>query len=129
MQTRSYNATNNVIIKNVAIFNFMHNIFILYYMQNNKSNKKYTGKYCLSVKGTASWHDFIPVSHCVLICTPSWSSIMDTSITFTVLVSSAVVYISCHVFLHAVVSICVVFCACFIIYNNTITKCVLQQDN
>ena len=54
MQTRSYNATNNVIIKNVAIFNFMHNIFILYYMQNNKSNKKYTGKYCLSVKGTAS---------------------------------------------------------------------------
>ena len=40
MLTRIYNQANSVIIKNGIILNIIHNIFILYYMQNNKSNKK-----------------------------------------------------------------------------------------
>ena len=96
-------------------------------MQNNKRNKKYMENIVYLYR--AQPFDCIPVSHCVRICTPSWSSIMDPNITFKVIVSSAVVYISCHVFLHAVVRICIVVCAYLIIYNNTITKCVLQQEN
>ena len=54
---------------------------------------------------------------------------MYPSITFTSLVTSVAVYMSCHTVFHTVVRTCVFFCACFIICNNTITKCVFQQDN
>ena len=122
MLTRSYNQANNVIIKNGIILNIIHNIFNLYYMQNNKSNKK-KGNYCLSVWSTALC---IPVSHCDRICKPSWYSVMYPSITFTILVTSAAVYISCYVVLHAVVRTCVCSLVCRI-YN--IIQYVVQQGN
>ena len=125
MLTRSYNQANSVIIKNGIILNIIHNIFNLYYMQNNKSNMK-KGNYCLAVWSTALWFHFIPVSHCVRICKPSWYSVMYPSITFTVLVTSAAVYISCHVILHAVVRPCVCSLVCMF-YN--IIQYVVQQGN
>ena len=47
---------------------------------------------------------------------------------YAVIGTSAAVYISCHVVLHAVVRPCVVFCACFIFYNNKLMKYVVQQE-
>ena len=98
-------------------------------MQNNKNNKK-NNRNIVYLYGAQPFDKIVfqyPI--CVRICTPPWSSIMDPSITFTVLVTSVAVYMCCHAVFHTVVRICVFFCACFIIYNNTITKCVFQQDN
>jgi hypothetical protein len=130
MPTRTYNPTNSVIIKNVIIFNFIHNIFILYYMQNNKSNKKYNGNIVYLYR--AQTFDAILFQYPIVFrfVHPRGPPLyMYPSITFRVLVTSVAVYISCHTVFHTVVRTCVFFCACFIIYNNTITKCLFQQDN
>ena len=124
MSIRTYNQANSVIIKNSNIHEH-YTIFII--CKTIKTIRKPKAS-IVQLSGVQPFDNILFQYPIVLGGSRSWSSIMDPGITFTVLVSSAAVYVFGHVSLHTVLRTCVVFCTCFIIYNNILIQYVVQQD-